>query len=78
MALLVQAYLGVASSSQGPTDILELHAYPGFVIAFSDACTDTNALLPFFCSHDPDAIFVRSVNEVEVKPKPKVYANPPA
>ncbi|KAJ8424135.1 hypothetical protein Cgig2_005505 [Carnegiea gigantea] len=28
--------------------------------------------------HDPDAIFVRSVNEVEVKPKPKVYANPPA
>ncbi|KAL8166557.1 hypothetical protein V2J09_008056 [Rumex salicifolius] len=28
--------------------------------------------------HEPDAIFVRSVNEVEVKPKPKVYPNPPA
>ncbi|KVI01922.1 WD40 repeat-containing protein [Cynara cardunculus var. scolymus] len=26
--------------------------------------------------HEPDAIFVRSVNEVEVKPKPKVYPNP--
>ncbi|KAJ4824990.1 hypothetical protein Tsubulata_014365 [Turnera subulata] len=28
--------------------------------------------------HEPDAIFVRSVNEIEVKPKPKVYPNPPA
>uniref|UniRef100_A0A803NAH2 Mitotic checkpoint protein BUB3.1 n=1 Tax=Chenopodium quinoa TaxID=63459 RepID=A0A803NAH2_CHEQI len=28
--------------------------------------------------HEPDSIFIRSVNEVEVKPKPKVYANPPA
>ncbi|KVI03118.1 hypothetical protein Ccrd_018589 [Cynara cardunculus var. scolymus] len=26
-------------------------------------------------SHELDAIFVRSVNEVEVKPKPKVYPN---
>ncbi|CAL5329381.1 unnamed protein product [Camellia sinensis] len=26
--------------------------------------------------HEPDAIFVRSVNEVEVKPKPKAYPNP--
>ncbi|KAL6517492.1 hypothetical protein OROMI_033193 [Orobanche minor] len=26
--------------------------------------------------HEPDAIFVRSVNEVEVKPKPKVLPNP--
>ncbi|KAK7357605.1 hypothetical protein VNO80_16898 [Phaseolus coccineus] len=29
-------------------------------------------------SNEPDAIFVRSVNEIEVKPKPKVYPNPPA
>ncbi|MBA0649325.1 hypothetical protein Goklo_016899 [Gossypium klotzschianum] len=29
-------------------------------------------------AHEPDAIFVRSVNEIEVKPKPKVYPNPPA
>ncbi|XP_028767714.1 mitotic checkpoint protein BUB3.1 [Neltuma alba] len=28
--------------------------------------------------HEPDAIYVRSVNEIEVKPKPKVYPNPPA
>ncbi|KAJ6777289.1 MRNA EXPORT FACTOR AND BUB3 [Salix koriyanagi] len=28
--------------------------------------------------HEPDAIFVRSVNEIEVKPKPKAYPNPPA
>ncbi|KAJ0077616.1 hypothetical protein Patl1_35359 [Pistacia atlantica] len=28
--------------------------------------------------HEPDAIFVRSVNEIEVKPKPKVFPNPPA
>ncbi|KAK3193020.1 hypothetical protein Dsin_024330 [Dipteronia sinensis] len=28
--------------------------------------------------HEPDAIFVRSVNEIEVKPKPKVYPNTPA
>ncbi|CAN1302534.1 Mitotic checkpoint protein BUB3.2 [Linum perenne] len=28
--------------------------------------------------HEPDSIFVRSVNEVEVKPKPKVYPNPHA
>ncbi|GKF18328.1 hypothetical protein Tco_0063246 [Tanacetum coccineum] len=28
-----------------------------------------------YISHEPDAIFVRSVNEVEVKPKPKVYPN---
>ncbi|KVI10828.1 hypothetical protein Ccrd_010763 [Cynara cardunculus var. scolymus] len=27
-------------------------------------------------SHEPDAIFVRNVNEVEVKPKPKAYPNP--
>ncbi|CAN6458896.1 unnamed protein product [Victoria cruziana] len=27
--------------------------------------------------HEPDAIFVRSVNEIEVKPKPKVYPTPP-
>ncbi|KAL6013118.1 hypothetical protein ACLOJK_003610 [Asimina triloba] len=27
--------------------------------------------------HEPDAIFVRNVNEVEVKPKPKVYPTPP-
>ncbi|KAI3520048.1 hypothetical protein L1887_09269 [Cichorium endivia] len=26
--------------------------------------------------HEPDAIFVRSMNEVEVKPKPKQYPNP--
>ncbi|CAH2053293.1 unnamed protein product [Thlaspi arvense] len=26
-------------------------------------------------SHEPDAIFVRSVNEIEVKPKPKAYPN---
>ncbi|KAJ9561056.1 hypothetical protein OSB04_006216 [Centaurea solstitialis] len=26
--------------------------------------------------HEPDAIFVRNVNEVEVKPKPKAYPNP--
>ncbi|KAF9600698.1 hypothetical protein IFM89_011369 [Coptis chinensis] len=26
--------------------------------------------------HEPDAIFVRSVNELEVKPKPKPYPNP--
>ncbi|GKG45904.1 hypothetical protein Tco_0498350, partial [Tanacetum coccineum] len=26
--------------------------------------------------HEPDAIFVRSVNEGEVKPKPKVHPNP--
>lgn len=30
----------------------------------------------FLCSHEPDAIFVRGVNEVEVKPKPKVLPNP--
>ncbi|GAB2268139.1 hypothetical protein Dimus_003118 [Dionaea muscipula] len=29
-------------------------------------------------AHEKDAIFIRSVNEVEVKPKPKVYPNPPA
>ncbi|KAG4984401.1 hypothetical protein AAZX31_10G245700 [Glycine max] len=29
-------------------------------------------------SQEQDAIFVRSVNEIEVKPKPKVYPNPPA
>ncbi|KAB5520685.1 hypothetical protein DKX38_025004 [Salix brachista] len=28
--------------------------------------------------HEPDAIFIRSVNEIEVKPKPKAYPNPPA
>ncbi|KAL8554712.1 hypothetical protein ACS0TY_002774 [Phlomoides rotata] len=28
--------------------------------------------------HEPDAIFVRNVNEVEVKPKPKVLPNPAA
>ncbi|XP_041991433.1 mitotic checkpoint protein BUB3.1-like isoform X2 [Salvia splendens] len=27
-------------------------------------------------AHEPDAIFVRSVNEVEVKPKPKMLPNP--
>ncbi|KAF6170604.1 hypothetical protein GIB67_020166, partial [Kingdonia uniflora] len=26
--------------------------------------------------HEPDAIFVRNVNELEVKPKPKVYSTP--
>lgn len=30
------------------------------------------AIAYLFCSHEPDAIFVRSVNEMEVKPKPKV------
>lgn len=31
------------------------------------------------CSHEPDAIFLRSINEVEVKPKPKAIpaAAPP-
>ncbi|AEE76263.1 putative transcription factor WD40-like family [Arabidopsis thaliana] len=29
-------------------------------------------------SQEPEAIFVRSVNEIEVKPKPKVYPNPAA
>ncbi|KAK2664892.1 hypothetical protein Ddye_003466 [Dipteronia dyeriana] len=28
--------------------------------------------------HEPDAIFIRGVNEIEVKPKPKVYPNTPA
>ncbi|KAF9675809.1 hypothetical protein SADUNF_Sadunf09G0071900 [Salix dunnii] len=28
--------------------------------------------------HEPDAIFVRGVNEIEVKPKPKPYPIPPA
>ncbi|GJN36974.1 hypothetical protein PR202_gb25883 [Eleusine coracana subsp. coracana] len=27
-------------------------------------------------SHDPDAIFIRAVNEVEVKPKPKALTAP--
>jgi cell cycle arrest protein BUB3 len=27
-------------------------------------------------SHEPDAIFIRTVNEVEVKPKPKALAAP--
>lgn len=27
--------------------------------------------------HEPDAIFIRTVNEVEVKPKPKALAAPP-
>ncbi|KMZ74498.1 putative Mitotic checkpoint protein bub3 [Zostera marina] len=26
--------------------------------------------------HSPDSIFVRNVNEIEVKPKPKMYSNP--
>lgn len=29
------------------------------------------------CSHEPDSIFVRNVNEGEVKPKPKVFPTPP-
>ncbi|KAF3532241.1 hypothetical protein F2Q69_00037890 [Brassica cretica] len=29
-------------------------------------------------SHEPEAIFVRNVNEIEVKPKPKAYPNPAA
>ncbi|XP_010466187.1 PREDICTED: mitotic checkpoint protein BUB3.1-like isoform X2 [Camelina sativa] len=29
-------------------------------------------------SYEPEAIFVRNVNEIEVKPKPKVYPNPAA
>ncbi|KAL0853613.1 hypothetical protein Bca101_058765 [Brassica carinata] len=28
--------------------------------------------------HEPNAIFVWNVNEIKVKPKPKVYPNPPA
>jgi hypothetical protein len=36
-------------------------------------------LLLFFSlfRHEPDAIFIRTVNEVEVKPKPKALAAPP-
>ncbi|KAG4984395.1 hypothetical protein JHK87_029144 [Glycine soja] len=29
-------------------------------------------------AEEQDAIYVRNVNEIEVKPKPKVYPNPPA
>ena len=39
---------------------------------------DANVVeLSCLCRHEPDAIFVRSVNEAEVKPKPKAYAAAP-
>ncbi|OMO63356.1 hypothetical protein COLO4_32527 [Corchorus olitorius] len=61
--------------SKYPTSIAALSfSRDGRLLAVASSYTFEEGEKP----HEPDAIFVRSVNEIEVKPKPKVYPNPPA
>lgn len=61
--------------SKYPTSIAALSfSRDGRLLAVASSYTYEEGEKP----HEPDAIFVRSVNENEVKPKPKVYPNPPA
>ncbi|EOA38178.1 hypothetical protein CARUB_v10009656mg [Capsella rubella] len=60
--------------SKYPTSIAALSfSRDGGLLAVASSYTFEEGDKP----HEPDAIFVRSVNEIEVKPKPKVYPNPP-
>ncbi|KAE8725637.1 Mitotic checkpoint protein BUB3.2 [Hibiscus syriacus] len=60
--------------SKYPTSIAALSfSRDGRLLAVASSYTFEEGDKP----HEPDAIFVRSVNEIEVKPKPKVYPNPP-
>ena len=43
----------------------------------ASVCASLTMQWLILCRHEPDAIFVRSVNEAEVKPKPKAYAPAP-
>ncbi|WZZ07822.1 hypothetical protein YC2023_093743 [Brassica napus] len=61
--------------SKYPTSIAALSfSRDGGLLAIASSYTFEEGDKP----HEPDAIFVRNVNEIEVKPKPKVYPNPPA
>ncbi|XWS39874.1 hypothetical protein CRYUN_Cryun18bG0092000 [Craigia yunnanensis] len=61
--------------SKYPTSIAALSfSRDGRLLAVASSYTFEEGDKP----HEPDAIFIRSVNEIEVKPKPKVYPNPPA
>ncbi|KAE8008090.1 hypothetical protein FH972_004637 [Carpinus fangiana] len=61
--------------SKYPTSIAALSfSRDGRLLAVASSYTFEEGEKP----HEPDAIYVRSVNEIEVKPKPKVYPNPPA
>ncbi|KAJ4881926.1 Mitotic checkpoint protein BUB3.2 [Raphanus sativus] len=61
--------------SKYPTSIAALSfSRDGGLLAVASSYTFEEGDKP----HEPDAIFVRNVNEIEVKPKPKVYPNPPA
>ncbi|GAY48709.1 hypothetical protein CUMW_113770 [Citrus unshiu] len=61
--------------SKYPTSIAALSfSRDGRLLAVASSYTFEEGDKP----HEPDAIFVRSVNEIEVKPKPKAYPNPPA
>ncbi|XP_034196869.1 mitotic checkpoint protein BUB3.2 isoform X1 [Prunus dulcis] len=61
--------------SKYPTSIAALSfSRDGRLLAVASSYTFEEGDKP----HEPDSIFVRSVNEIEVKPKPKVYPNPPA
>ncbi|CAH2036286.1 unnamed protein product [Thlaspi arvense] len=60
--------------SKYPTSIAALSfSRDGGLLAVASSYTFEEGDKP----HEPDAIFVRSVNEIEVKPKPKAYPNPP-
>ncbi|KAH0914086.1 hypothetical protein HID58_028532 [Brassica napus] len=61
--------------SKYPTSIAALSfSRDGGLLAIASSYTFEEGDKP----HEPDTIFVRNVNEIEVKPKPKVYPNPPA
>ncbi|KAK7842910.1 mitotic checkpoint protein bub3.1 [Quercus suber] len=61
--------------SKYPTSIAALSfSRDGRLLAVASSYTFEEGDKP----HEPDAIYVRSVNEIEVKPKPKVYPNTPA
>ncbi|XP_020233253.1 mitotic checkpoint protein BUB3.2 [Cajanus cajan] len=61
--------------SKYPTSVAALSfSRDGRLLAVASSYTFEEGPKP----HEQDAIFVRSVNEIEVKPKPKVYPNPPA
>ncbi|OAY76544.1 Mitotic checkpoint protein BUB3.1, partial [Ananas comosus] len=60
--------------SKYPTSIAALSfSRDGRLLAVASSYTFEEGDMP----HEPDAIFVRSVNEVEVKPKPKALPTPP-
>ncbi|KAG6491141.1 hypothetical protein ZIOFF_052473 [Zingiber officinale] len=60
--------------SKYPTSIAALSFNrDGRLLAVASSYTFEEGEIP----HEPDAIFVRNVNEVEVKPKPKALPGPP-